>query len=167
MTDEKFLFVTDVADKKRTARGSHNKRTHCGRGGTVRFPSDYMTRKELNKMNGDVKSYRMNDPMTWEEFKSMPDDLKIDYIKLLRQKFNVSDSKIAEMMGIGQNTMSKESRRLNTALGRGCKTGKFDKKGWEVWLNRTPVAPVDVEFYERVEVDCLPPWSHIRLSSCS
>ena len=63
MTDEKFVFVSDVAEKKRTARGSHNKRTHCGRGGTVRFPSDNMTRKELSKMNGEVKSYRMNDPM--------------------------------------------------------------------------------------------------------
>mgnify|MGYP001248187255 FL=1 len=45
MTDEKFVFVSDCADKKRTARGIHNKRTHAGKGGKVIFPSDYLTRK--------------------------------------------------------------------------------------------------------------------------
>lgn len=149
MTDEKYTFVSDVMEKKRTARGSHNKRTHCGKGGRVRLPSDNLTRKELNAMNGEVKSYRLNDPMTWAEFKTMPDDLKITYIKLLREKFGVSDSKIAEMMGIGQNTMSKESRRLNTALGWGGNGGKFDKDGWEAWINRSTPTLDDGEELEQ------------------
>ena len=41
MNDEKYVFITDCADKKRTARGIHNKRTHNGKGGKVLFPSDY------------------------------------------------------------------------------------------------------------------------------
>lgn len=86
MTDEKFLFVTDCADKKRTARGVNNKRTHTGKGGKVRFPSDNLTRKELNAMNGEVVSYKLNEPMTWAEFKALPDDIKKTYIKLLREK---------------------------------------------------------------------------------
>ena len=54
MTDEKYTFVTDVAEKKRIARGSFNKRTHNGKGGKVRFPSDYLSNKERNKMNGEI-----------------------------------------------------------------------------------------------------------------
>ena len=46
-------------------------------------------------MNGECKSYRLNDPMAWKEFKSMPDDLKITYINLLRKKFNVPGTSIA------------------------------------------------------------------------
>ena len=35
-------------------------------------------------MSGECKSYRLNSPMSWDEFKAMPDDIKITYIKLLR-----------------------------------------------------------------------------------
>ena len=38
-------------------------------------------------MNGDVKSYNLNRPMTWEEFRSMPQDLQIMYIKKLRNEY--------------------------------------------------------------------------------
>lgn len=62
MTDEKFVFTSDVADKKRTARGAHNKKAHAGKGGKVKFPADYMTKKELTAMSGEVKSYKMNSP---------------------------------------------------------------------------------------------------------
>ena len=89
MKDETYLFVSDMKDKKVTARSARNKRTHCGKGGRVRFPSDNLSKKELQKMNGECKAYRLNDPMGWKEFKAMPDDLKITYIKLLRKEFNV------------------------------------------------------------------------------
>ena len=51
MTDERYTFVSDVRDKKRTARGAFNKRTHCGKGGAVKFPSDFMSKKEI-KLGG-------------------------------------------------------------------------------------------------------------------
>ena len=54
MNDEKYVFINDCAEKKRTARGIHNKRTHAGKGGKVIFPSDYLTRKEREAMNGEV-----------------------------------------------------------------------------------------------------------------
>ena len=121
MTDEKFVFVQDVKDKKITARSARNRRTHNGKGGAVKFPSDYMTRKEKEAMNGEVKSYRLNSPMTWKEFKALPDDVKVVYIKALRQKFNCFDSAIAEMLGINKVTFSNEIKRLG--LGHGTKHG--------------------------------------------
>lgn len=139
MTDEKFAFIEDVRDKKRTATGAHHKRTHCGKGGAVRFPSDYMTKKERNAMNGEVKSYKLNDPMSWAEFKAMPDDIKITYIKALRKRYNVSDTALAGMFGVSQPVVSKEMRRLDTgSCGRGANT-KWDADGWYAWLNGVPV----------------------------
>lgn len=143
MTDEKFVYVTDVAEKKRTARGSHNKRTHCGKGGTVRFSSDYMSRKEIEAMNGDVKVYRLNDPMKWDEFNELPDDLKMMYVQSLRRKFNVSDVKIFEMLGVNQSKGSVHFRKLGLSLGRGSFHGSFLKEEWLKWLNGIKVpAPV-------------------------
>lgn len=135
MTDEKFVFVSDVSEKKRVARGAFNKRTHAGKGGAVKFPSDYLNKKELNAMNGEVKSYRLNDPMTYAEFKVMPDDIKVTYINLLRERYNVSDTKISEMFGCAQKTVSNEFIRLGISRGKGKGKTKYDADGWSAFLN--------------------------------
>lgn len=85
MKDEEFLFHSDCHEKKVTARSARNTRTHNGKRGKVKFPSDYLTKKEIKAMSGEVKSYRLNEPMSWREFKAMPDDIKVTYIKLLRE----------------------------------------------------------------------------------
>ena len=90
-------------------------------------------------MNGEVKSYRLNDPMFWIEFKSMPDDLKVVYIQALRNKYNVPDMYIHQMMGIGKDTFIKEMRRLNLLLGRHRGSTKWDKEGFLSWANGVDV----------------------------
>lgn len=87
-------------------------------------------------MNGDVKSYRLNEPMTWAEFKSMPDDIKIDYIKLLRQKFNVPGAHIEKMLGTNHVYYSKEIVRLGISEGKSSRSGctPWDRDGWNAWL---------------------------------
>lgn len=123
MTDEKYVFMTEVADKKRTARGVHNKRTHTGKRGKLRFPSDNMTRKEIEAMNGEVKTYNIKNPMKWHEFKTMPDDLKRAYLKRLRDLYNASNKAIGDMMGVSDNCIGKEARRLGIrSLGKNERT---------------------------------------------
>ena len=118
LPDEQYEFIKDSMDKKNVARSARSTRTHCGKRGAVKFPSDYKTKKELNAMNGEVKSYRMNDPMTWTEFKELPDDLKVIYIKALREKFNVPDAAIAEMMGVPAYTLSRYFKYYGLARGK-------------------------------------------------
>lgn len=96
-------------------------------------------------MNGECKSFRMNDPMSWDEFKSMPDDLKVTYIKLLRQKFRVPDCKIGEMLGVNKHIMSYEIKRIG--LGHGEKHGgkkSWDKEGFLAWANGVDKLPTPV-----------------------
>lgn len=136
MKDEKYAFIQEVREKKVTARSSRNKKTTSGRGGSsVKFPSDYLTAKELKAMNGETKTYRMNDPMTWAEFQALPDDLKIVYIKALRDKYNVPYKKIAEMLGVSISHLSKEIIRLGLSAGRGggVRTN-WDQDGWAAFL---------------------------------
>lgn len=98
-------------------------------------------------MNGEVKSYRLNDPMSWIEFKSMPDDLKVVYIQELRKKYNVPDRYIYQMFGIGKDTLIKEMKRLNLILGdRGRGRRAWDKEGFLSWANGVDAhAPVPEE----------------------
>jgi len=97
-------------------------------------------------MNGECKAYRLNDPMGWKEFKSMPDDLKITYIKLLRQKFNAPGNHIAKMMGINTCSYSQEISRLGISEGKNCrgKCTKWDKEGFFAWWHGVDALPTPV-----------------------
>lgn len=146
MKDETYAYIQDVTSRKRVAQSARNRRTHNGKGGRVKLPSDYLTRKELNAMNGKVESYRLNDPMKWDEFKKMPDDLKADYIKLIRAKFAVPDTEIADMLGIHRVTFSKYAKMLGCGLGK-CAGGRktFDTEAWLKWTHGVPSQPEETE----------------------
>ena len=117
LPDEQWDMIEDSISKKRTAQSARHRRTHCGKGGSVKFPSDYMTKKELKAMNGEVKSYRLNDPMMWEEFKQLPDDIKIMYIKGIREKYGIPDKYLADAMGVASSTFCRWMKCLGCTLG--------------------------------------------------
>ena len=154
MKDEKYVYIQDVKDKKVTARSARNKRTHNGKGGSVKLPSDYMTKKEIKAMSGECKSYKLNKPMTWKEFKTMPDDIKVSYINLLRQKFNVPDSHICKMMGINVCSFSQEMHRLGIPSTRKSNE-KWDTDGFYAWVNGVPVQKEESVEVWSVEADPL------------
>ncbi len=89
-SDEAWDYIQDCKEKKITGGSARNMKT----------ASDYMTQKELRALDGEVKTYRLGSPMSWEEFNAMPDDLKKMYIKNLRKKFNVPDQALAVNMGV-------------------------------------------------------------------
>lgn len=97
-------------------------------------------------MNGECKSYRLNDPMAWKEFMSMPDDIKITYIKLLRQKFNVPGKHIAMMLGISNCYYSKEINRLGISEGKHSRgrCTPWDKEGFFAWWNGVKQIPTPI-----------------------
>ena len=151
MTDEKYTYIQDMKDKKFTARSARNKRTHNGKGGSVKLPSDYMTQKEIKAMSGEVKSYRLNEPMNWSEFKGMPDDIKISYIKSIRKKYGATDRAIAKMMATNTCSFSQEINRLGIGIGKHAGgAAKRDKEGFHAWVNRFP-SEVAEETHETVE----------------
>lgn len=96
-------------------------------------------------MSGECKSYRLNDPMTWGEFTSMSDDIKVTYIKLLRHKFNVPDCKIADMFGISKDGMYLEMRRLGLCGGHRGGNRIWDKDGFDAWVKGMVCRPEALE----------------------
>ena len=99
-SDEAYDYYEDCKEKKFTARSARNRRGHTGSRGGMKTAADYMTKKELRALDGEVKTYRMGSPMGWIEFQTLPDDLKKMYIKNLRKKFNVPDEVLALAMGV-------------------------------------------------------------------
>lgn len=136
MNDERFLFQQGAREKKIIGHSAAKKRTHTGKSGKVTFPSDNLSAKELKSMNGEVKTYNINSPMRWAEFKRLPDDLKIMYIKCLREKFDVYDTTIFKMFGIAQQTGSRKFQRLGLGCGKDSSGKRHpDLDSWYKWVN--------------------------------
>lgn len=83
----------------------------------VKLPSDELSMEERQSMNGEVKSISLNKPMDWAEFKTLADDLKVEYIKRLRVLFALYDSDIATMMNVSRPAISTEFDRLKIRAG--------------------------------------------------
>lgn len=95
MSDEEFIYRQDIKEKKAAGRGAFHKK-----GGSkskkCNFPSDYMTRKEKQALNGEVFSYDPRKWYSWEEFKAMPMEYQIKYINSLLTRYNCSFAAIAK-----------------------------------------------------------------------
>ena len=136
MNDIEYEFVQDSIEKKGTARSARNARTHCGKSGAVKLPSDYLTKKEIKAMSGEVIQYAsLKKPMSWEDFKKLPNDLKAAYIKWIREKFNAPDNCIADMFGVKKNTFSTYMVDLKLNKGPGNAKKNWEKEKFYAWVH--------------------------------
>lgn len=139
-------FEYDVMQKKRIARGAH----HMKRGSKSRrctLPSDYMTAAQLKARNGPLKTYNLNAPMCYEEFKQMPRDLQTAYINGLQKRFGVGVAKIsAELFEGSKSMLLKYTRDKGIALsGEGKKLNKEERKRWQCWLRGEKLEEISTE----------------------
>jgi hypothetical protein len=92
--------------------------------------------------------------MSFEEFKAMPDDIKIIYINAIREKYNAPNTAIAKMMGCTKDALFWLLKRLDLAHGtRGQK--QWDKMGFAEWcygVPNTKEEPVEEVEEQPVEV---------------
>lgn len=140
MTDEEYIFRTECAEKKRTARGSFNRLSHAGRGGKVKMPSDYLTKKEREAMNGEVITYQMNRPMSWAQFKKMPDDTKREYINSIIHKYDPQQTAVAAMFGVTPRTLYVLCEELGIRFKRSGTQRENRNDAFWAWVNSATVA---------------------------
>lgn len=86
-------------------------------------------------MNGEPTTYRINSPMTWDEFKTIPDDLKVLYVGWIRDTFGATDKAIAEMLGVDKAWFSKTMRSLGAVGPKRGPRATWDTEGFAVWCN--------------------------------
>lgn len=134
-------YKEDIRDKSITARSSHSRVSH---GGKVRLPSDHMTKKELRNMSGTCETYNLNKPVGWQEFKAMPDDIKVMYIGRIRERFGaVPNVQLVKLFGVVDVTIGRELNRIGVkpvcsfANGEGAKI-VYEKQAFERWCGFQP-----------------------------
>ena len=66
-----------------------------------------------------MSTYKMDEPMTKESFKAMPDDLQKQYIKGLQDTYQATDDMLGKMFGVSKVTVVKYRNDLGVeSLGR-------------------------------------------------
>lgn len=100
--DIRGIFLSDVREKKSSGRGAYHRR-RGSKTKHVSLPSDHMTEAEWKRRNGKVTTYQLGAPMTWEEFRKMPRDLREQYVRLLHKRYGVSRAVLAEAFGVSDS----------------------------------------------------------------
>lgn len=148
MTDEEYVFHQTVRERKRNGYGDFHKKRRGGR--NVRLPSDNLSRKEKKKMSGDCVTWQLDVPHTIEEFREFPDEIKIEYLNHLHDKYRVTPKDIAKMLGRSYYTLHEEMLKLGVSWGSGQRASKDDYLKWEEFLatktEKIPVKADEVDF---------------------
>lgn len=102
MRDGEYLF--HLSQRENRHSGAFHKR-NGSKSRKCSLPSDNLTAKQREELNGPMKTYNLKKPMKWEEFKDMPDDLKKEYLLFLNRTYHASARRIAVMFGVPRNTL--------------------------------------------------------------
>ena len=127
MTD----FDYDVMQKKRLARNQfHNaKYKHGG----CHLPHEDLTPAQMKRRNGPMVTYSMNQPMSWNDFKSIPHDLQQQYLDGLHARFGVGPSDIAKYLFLRTpNNLRQSTVAMGLTVAKRDKN--CDRDGFFAWL---------------------------------
>lgn len=105
MTDEEYLFRETERERKRLGYGDKHKKRGGGR--YVRLPSDRLSKKEREALNGECKTYQKKDFYTWEEFKALPSDLQVAWVNSIINRYDVGLTVISQdILGMSKNALN-------------------------------------------------------------
>ena len=131
-------FDYDAMQKKCIARGaSHMKRGSKSKKCTL--PSDYLTAAQKRRLNGPVSTYKLDEPMSWESFKAMPEDLQKKYILGLQENYGANDEMIGKMFKKSDTIALRLRNTLNIKPLGNCKLNRKEKEirdaKWNAFCN--------------------------------
>ena len=101
MNDAEQMFRQTEIERKRLSYGDKHKKRGGGR--YVRLPSDNLTRKEREAMNGEIKVWQEKPFYTFEEFKELPDDVQLKWINSLINRYDVGIGGISRIIAPSAN----------------------------------------------------------------
>ena len=141
MTNEAFCFESTNRERAILKRSAAHKRNGC-KSKSCRLEVDKMSQKQIAKYHGPVMSWNMNSFYTYEDFLKMPDDLQVEWVDSIAQKYNVSIYAISKhMFGKNHQTLRKHFERsgLLEKL-KHCQPNHIHTKQRETYLFKEAIA---------------------------
>lgn len=111
MTNEEYVFQQTNKERAILKRSAAHKVNGC-KSRKCKLGVDYMSKKEIEKQHGPVESWNLNKFYSYQEFKFMPDDIQIEYINHLIEKYHVG------LQAISLHVFGLSATALSTYLSR-------------------------------------------------
>ena len=136
MNDIEFILKEDIKEKKKAGSGYRYKK-NGSKSKKCTLPSDNLSKKEIEKMNGECKVYNLNKPMRYSNFCAMPVDLQIKYLEMLRDKFGANQTEISKMMGVADTTLASHRAKFlgSKPIFRSYKHSSLNVEAWNRFVN--------------------------------
>ena len=136
ITDESFVFRTEVNERANIARNSKNR---AMKGGKCILPSDSMSHWAKKRKNGDVVLMAPNRPILYDDFKELSEDSQRKYLQGLIDNHGGTTERIAKMWGVSEAKVKNYRQLLGIKSyfldpSRDYEDIKIDAKKWESFL---------------------------------
>jgi hypothetical protein len=132
VTDEQYIFKNESREKRQIAN-SARKKHGCKKG--CRLPSDNLTKKQMEEMNGVVKTYNLEKQMTWENFRKMPMDIQKEYVTNMMEKHGARKVDLAKMLGASEGSFMQYSHNHFPEIKIEKRKKTVDPR-WEAFMSR-------------------------------
>lgn len=129
-------FDYEVLQRKRLARQSSHRK--CGsRSKKCPMSTDRMTRKQWEERCGELVTYQLGKPISWDEFRQMPPDIQKKYLLDMIDRYSTTASDLARMFGITPKTVTRfcGSREISIEFSRGKRMPKDRRVEFEKLLS--------------------------------
>lgn len=152
MKDEEFVMKEDIRERKQMAIGAK----HMNRRGKgpINMGVEYKSDKEINEMHGEVKTYDLSKPISYNEFKEMPADLRGEYFRALFEKHGATSTRIMAWWKISSKTVTflRRQYKVPSTAGKGRDKNKETErtKAWMEFMEREEKTKVETESLSHV-----------------
>lgn len=96
MTDERHVFIEDVTERSRNAKGYYNSN---GKQRPMAIDQSKLPEAVTNERDGECTSVLLDRPMTKDEFLKLSDSLMVEYLNHLVDKYGIGKPSIDNMLG--------------------------------------------------------------------
>ena len=135
-------FDYEVMERKSMARGAYHKK-NGSKSKKCSMPSDNLTPAQKRKLNGPCVTYNMAAPMNYDEFKSLPDEYKVEYLNHLNDRFRVPLTLIGkDLFGLSRSGLHYYlkahglTNRLSDSFGhKGIRLNEAETMMWQYFCN--------------------------------
>lgn len=138
MTD----FDYNAMKQKQIANGARNRK--CGsKSKRCSLPSDHLSEREWRAKCGKMIAYRMNEPMTWDDFKALANSSQREYIEYLRDTYGATAVSLGEMFGVSPLTVRRVASRIGVEFRKGQHMSKQKQTAWDRFISGEDTVMVD------------------------
>jgi len=146
MTDEAYTMHETNRERAIVRRSAAHRK--CGaKSKACSLPSDGMTRRQWERRNGEVITYNLSKPMTYVEYKRIPEYEKGNYLRNCLDNGG-SVTSIARMLGVSDVTARKLFVEQDVPTpGRGAGKSTISRDLWSAFISQddTPAEPAPAE----------------------